>query len=96
MAAVLLAITLLIGLYVWLNRSRLGLSQRPRSYSSGQSALKSTSVRRQTVQELIRLTGGKRSVALRLVANIRDRYPQQSEQWCWEKAIYDIQRDRRA
>jgi hypothetical protein len=44
----------------------------------------------------MRLVGGNRAVAERLVDQVRVRYPNHNEQWCWEKAIYDIQRDRRS
>lgn len=51
-------------------------------------------VRSRTERELLRLVGGNRAVADRLVEQVQLRNPQHSEQWCWEKAIYDIQRDR--
>jgi hypothetical protein len=53
-------------------------------------------VRGQTQRQLVRLVGGNRNVAERLVDQVRVRYPNHNEQWCWEKAIYDIQRDRRS
>jgi hypothetical protein len=53
-------------------------------------------VRGQTRRQLLRLVGGNRNVAERLVDQVRVRYPNHDEQWCWEKAIYDIQRDRRS
>jgi len=40
--------------------------------------------------------GGNQDVAQRLVDQVQLRNPNHSEQWCWEKAIYDIQRDRRS
>lgn len=93
----ILALLLLIGLYVWLRRQRPVLRGRSPSRDS-QSALKtaSTSVRTQTQRQLLRLVHGNRAVAQRLVHQIRLQNPGRSEQWCWEKAIYDIQRDRRA
>jgi hypothetical protein len=51
-------------------------------------------VQGQTQKQLLRLVGGNRAVAERLVDQVKLRHPNQSEQWCWEKAIYDIQRDR--
>lgn len=53
-------------------------------------------VRGQTQRQLVRMVGGNRAVAERLVEQVRVRYPNHNEQWCWEKAIYDIQRDRRS
>ncbi|MBD0335635.1 MAG: hypothetical protein ICV62_09110 [Cyanobacteria bacterium Co-bin13] len=45
---------------------------------------------------LLRLVGGNRGTAERLLSQVRQRYPGKPEQWYWEKAIYDIQRDRRS
>jgi len=50
----------------------------------------------QTQKQLYRLVNGDRHTAQRLVEKVRQRNPGRSEQWCWEKAIYDIERDRRA
>ncbi len=47
-----------------------------------------------TEQRLLALVGGDYATVMRLVNSIGDRYPDQSEQWCWEKAIYDLERDR--
>ncbi|KAM3112876.1 hypothetical protein [Phormidesmis sp. 146-33] len=35
-----------------------------------------------------------RATAYRLFEEIRDRYPNRSEQWVWEKVKWDIERDR--
>jgi hypothetical protein len=32
--------------------------------------------------------------AQRLLASLRDRYPDKTEQWYWEKMLYDLERDR--
>lgn len=45
-------------------------------------------------QQLVYLLQGDRAAAHRLVASIRQRHPQESVQWCWEKAIWDLERDR--
>ncbi|MDW8200860.1 MAG: hypothetical protein RML75_06565 [Cyanobacteriota bacterium SKYGB_h_bin112] len=49
-----------------------------------------------TVNELLTLTNGDRQLAERLVKSVQSRNPGQTAQWCWEKALYDLQRDRRA
>jgi hypothetical protein len=85
--SVLLAIALLVALVFWL-RGRRG--RRPRAASPTVPR----SVRGHTQRELLRLVGGNRAVAERLVEQVQVRNPHHSEQWCWEKAIYDIQRDR--
>lgn len=37
-----------------------------------------------------------RATAERLLALAREYNPHRSEQWCYEKVIYDLERDRRA
>lgn len=49
-----------------------------------------------TQRKLFALVNGNRKVAARLLETTRDRNPSRSEQWCWEKVIYDLERDRRA
>lgn len=88
--SLLLAIALIVVLVFWLNR-RQG-RRRPASYRS--SAAPDRSVRGRTRRQLLRLVGGNQDVAERLVEQVQVRNPSHSEQWCWEKAIYDIQRDR--
>lgn len=46
-----------------------------------------------TKDKLDRLTGS-RDVSERLVANLKTKNPHQSEQWLYEKAIFDLERDR--
>lgn len=46
-------------------------------------------------QELAMLLNGDRTTAERLISSTRQQYPNRSEQWCREKAIYDLERDRR-
>lgn len=91
----ILAIILLIGLFLWLRQRQ----SRPRGrYAASGSRFKNANsgVNGATRRQLLRLVGGNRDVATRLVTTVRERYPGKSEQWCWEKAIYDIQRDRRS
>lgn len=88
--SILLAIALLVGLGIWWRRRR---PIRGRSPLSLQPA---AAVHGQTRRQLMRLVGGNRATAERLLAQVRQRYPGESEQWYWEKAIYDICRDRRS
>ncbi len=89
----LLAIALLVALFFWLNR-RHGRRRPGFSRPQAPAAATARSVRGHTQRELLRLVGGNRDVAERLVEQVQLRNPSHSEQWCWEKAIYDIQRDR--
>jgi hypothetical protein len=47
-------------------------------------------------RKLLTLVGGARAIATRLLVSIRFKNPSKSKKWCYEKAIYDLQRDRRA
>ena len=94
--SLLLAIFLIVALFLWLRRRQGG--RRPGGFrlNTPESNLGThrRPVRSQTQRELLRLVGGNRAVADRLVEQLQLRNPNHSEQWCWEKAIYDIQRDR--
>ncbi|MEM8722405.1 MAG: hypothetical protein AAGE84_24450 [Cyanobacteria bacterium P01_G01_bin.39] len=46
-------------------------------------------------QELLRLLGGDKQTALRLLRNARKNNPGRSYLWYHEKVIYDLERDRR-
>jgi hypothetical protein len=95
MEALILALILLgVGVW-WLSRRR---SRRPR-------ALASTRARRlisgpdtvppRLMNQLHSLTRDRR-VSERLIERISFNHPHRSKRWCVEKAIYDIQRDRRS
>jgi phosphatidylserine/phosphatidylglycerophosphate/cardiolipin synthase-like enzyme len=45
-------------------------------------------------RKLLKLLGGKQQTADRLIQQSRLRYPDKSADWHWEKAIYDLERDR--
>lgn len=46
-------------------------------------------------QKLLRLVGDDRRIVAGLVERLRQRHPDMPEDWYWEKAIYDLERDRR-
>lgn len=48
----------------------------------------------QVERKLLKLLGGDRKTANRLIQQSRRRYPDKSADWHWEKAIYDLERDR--
>ncbi|NET30833.1 MAG: tetratricopeptide repeat protein [Cyanothece sp. SIO1E1] len=45
-------------------------------------------------RKLLRLGGDDRKIAVGLVERLKDKHPGMSEDWYWEKAIYDLGRDR--
>ena len=95
--SIALAIALLLALVNWLTGYRLPI-QLPRRGRRGALAgnQRSRGVSRGTRRQLLGLVGGNAAVAQRLVSDVSIRNPGRSEQWCWEKAIYDVERDRRA
>jgi len=93
--SLLLAIALIVGLFFWLKRSRGQVRFRNNQHLAAKPG-PTQRVRGQTQRQLLRLVGGNKAVAERLVGQVQLRYPNHSQQWCWEKAIYDIQRDRRS
>jgi tetratricopeptide (TPR) repeat protein len=64
---------------------------RVRYYSSSPRGKVSAVVQ----QKLLRLVGDDRRIAAGLVERLRLRHPGMPEDWYWEKAIYDLERDRR-
>lgn len=89
--SVIFITVLVVAVFCWLTGYRLPFRFAVPSLPTG-----ATGVSRSTQQRLMRLVNGNRAVAARLVDRVRSQNPDRSEQWCWEKAIYDIERDRRA
>jgi uncharacterized protein HemY len=52
--------------------------------------------RSHSYKALLKLVNGDRRTAERLLTHLQERYPEKSEQWRIEKAIWDLRRDRRA
>jgi hypothetical protein len=100
--SIIVAIAILLALVSWLTGYRLPIYRRPSSLGGGNRYANDASLQRQrgvaraTRKRLLSLVGGNAAVAQRLVLDIQRRNPGRTEQWCWEKAIYDVERDRRA
>ena len=92
--SLLFAIALLVALVLWLKRRQRRPKKGYRLNTPAATTAPTRPVRSRTEKELLRLVGGNRAVAERLVEQVQLRNPHHSEQWCWEKAVYDIQRDR--
>lgn len=92
--SILLAIAIILAVFSWLTGRRLPIQgRRP---TSDRNIQRARGVSRTTRKQLMRLVGGNAAVAQRLVSDVQAHNPGRTEQWCWEKAIYDIERDRRA
>ena len=94
MEAIIISVILLGTLWWWLRRkhrpfSRLGVPSRRKR------VVTSNAVPAHLMRELNRLTRDRR-VSERLIQRIEFNNPGRSKRWCIEKAIYDIQRDRRS
>ncbi len=81
----------LIGVTVWMILQAIGVS-------TGKILVKPPKRKRrvspQLEERLLTLCGGNHALARRLVAHARDYNRDQSEEWCYEKAIADLIRDR--
>ena len=95
--SIVLAIALILAVASWLTGYQLPIYRRVRGGGGEHTSLqRPRGGARGTRNQLLRLVGGNAAVAQRLVTDVKDRNPGRTEQWCWEKAIYDIERDRRA
>ncbi|MEL6605919.1 MAG: hypothetical protein AAFP20_22130 [Cyanobacteria bacterium J06614_10] len=93
--SIALAIAIILAVVSWLTGYQLPI--RRRVGGGGHTSLpRARGVSRKTRKQLLGLVGGNAAVAQRLVEDVSSRNPGRTEQWCWEKAIYDIERDRRA
>ncbi|NJM97823.1 MAG: hypothetical protein HC800_12295 [Phormidesmis sp. RL_2_1] len=95
---IILAIALILAVVSWLTGYRLPI-QLPKQRTAGKGPpriQRQRGVSGRTRKKLLALVGGNAAVAQRLVRDVSSRNPGRTEQWCWEKAIYDIERDRRA
>jgi tetratricopeptide (TPR) repeat protein len=63
----------------------------PRTRSSMTSAGRPS---RKVQNKLLRLIGDDRKIVTGLVERLKERHPGMPEDWYWEKAIYDLERDR--
>ncbi len=100
MTALVLAILLLVGLIILLRvvRPLLFRGSRPRQQnrftSPGQANQFLEKVPHHLKQRLTNMAGNA-NVAQRLVQSLQVKYPGKPAAWYWEKAIFDLERDRR-
>lgn len=101
MLPIILAIALLLGLIWWTKGRkgkgiRWGRGNRPSSgfkQAMRTSRSPSTKVSGKLRRDLTRIAGNAQ-IAERLVSNLRAKHPDRPENWYWEKAIFDLERDR--
>lgn len=94
MVEVLLAFAVL-GAVVWWLRQRRSSRRRLAPVRRGRAQAGTVAVPGNLMRRLDRLTKDRR-VSERLIERVEFNHPGRSKRWCVEKAIYDIQRDRRS
>jgi hypothetical protein len=87
--AIILGLCLLF--FAWQQRHQFDRGRR-RSSSTTSRIIRPQ--HRQLERKLVKLLGGNRNTANRLIQQSQLRYPDKSADWHWEKAIYDLERDR--
>jgi hypothetical protein len=85
--AIILGICLLF--FAWFQRDRLQISRRSNSFNRGFRPRQAHLERK-----LLKLVGNNSPTAHRLIEQSRLKHPDKSADWHWEKAIYDLERDR--
>lgn len=63
--------------------------------SSPKSDSDCSTLKNQLEKQFYRMLNGDKKAAMRLIDSLQKKYPNQSEIWYWEKAISDLERDRR-
>ncbi|MBD2085787.1 MULTISPECIES: hypothetical protein [unclassified Coleofasciculus] len=90
--AILLGLILLLAIFFWQFRN-LQSSAKQSSVKQSKHQRRQPTIKLQN--KLLRLLSGDRAAAMRLVERVKQRHPGKSEEWYWEKAIEDLERDRR-
>jgi|GEM_PF-3082606 len=87
-AAIAISLGCCLLLFAWLKRRQLPFAKRINANRKIQPQ------HPQLERKLLKLLGGNQNTANRLILQSRRRYPDKSADWHWEKAIYDLERDR--
>lgn len=95
MVEVLLAIAILGAVVWWLRQRRSSSGRRLAPARRARVHAGKATVPDSLMRRLDRLTKDRR-VSERLIERVEFNHPGRSRRWCVEKAIYDIQRDRRS
>jgi hypothetical protein len=88
-AAIAISIGLCLLFVAWLQRHQLPFGKRGKSVNR-----QLRPQHPQLERKLLKLLGGNQNTASRLIQQSRLRNPDKPADWHWEKAIYDLERDR--
>ncbi len=85
----IVSIAILYGLYfLYLHKAK---TKHQRQFAEGSNKQQPS---RNLQTKLLRLLNGDRNTANRLIVAVKTRNPDKSMDWCAEKVIFDLQRDR--
>jgi hypothetical protein len=88
-AAIAIALGICLLLFLWTQNQKLSVSGRHHPNNR-----KLRPQHPHLERKLLKLLGGNQSTANRLIQQSQLRNPDKSADWHWEKAIYDLERDR--
>ncbi|PSB54817.1 hypothetical protein [Chamaesiphon polymorphus] len=88
-ATIAICLGLCLLFFAWQQRHRLPIGKRGKSLSR-----QLRPQHPQLERKLLKLLGGNQNTASRLIQQSRLRNPDKPADWHWEKAIYDLERDR--
>lgn len=88
-AAIAICVGLCLLFLAWQQRHRIQIGG-----SSNHANRQYRPQHRHLERKLLKLLGGNRNTAERLIRQSQLRHPDRSADWHWEKVIYDLERDR--
>ncbi len=89
-AAIAIAVGICLLLFLWTQNQKRSTGGRLNSTNNRKLRPQHPQLER----KLLKLLGGNQSTANRLIQQSQLRHPDKSADWHWEKAIYDLERDR--
>jgi hypothetical protein len=88
-ATIAISIGFILLFFAWLQRPKF---KRNRRAKANRRMLQPQQP--QLERKLLKLLGSNHKTAYRIIEQSRLKYPDKSADWHWEKAIYDLERDR--
>jgi hypothetical protein len=89
-ASIAIGLGICLLFFAWQQRDRIDIGGRRVHAPMGKFRPQHPHLER----KLLKLLGNNHNTARRLIQQSRLRYPDKSADWHWEKAIYDLERDR--
>jgi uncharacterized protein HemX len=89
-AVIAISLGLCLVLFLWTQNQKLSIDGRNKHVRNRKLRPQHPQLER----KLLKLLGGNQNTANRLIQQSQLRHPDKSADWHWEKAIYDLERDR--